>query len=178
MDTLPTVSATTGALSVCMSYFDTLSNSTPGGAWSSSDATVATVGPSGIVTGVGVGSCIISYTVVNVCGSTSSVITMTVTSACSQGFSAQLAEDHISIYPNPNDGNFLIQYSTINMNEDDILSIEVLNLLGQTVYSGSIDLRGAASQKINLGNTVSDGCYIVMIRGIETFFVNRITVKN
>lgn len=62
---LPTVSATTGATSVCVGSTTTFSNSTAGGVWSSSATGIATVGTNGVVTGVSVGTTEIIYTVTN-----------------------------------------------------------------------------------------------------------------
>jgi uncharacterized protein YjdB len=61
----PTVAAITGTLSVCDDATTTLSNITASGVWSSSAPAIATVGTSGIVTGVSAGNATISYTVTN-----------------------------------------------------------------------------------------------------------------
>jgi hypothetical protein len=62
---LPTVAAITGTTSLCASATTQLSNNTTGGTWSSSNASVATVDASGLVTAISGGSAIISYTVTN-----------------------------------------------------------------------------------------------------------------
>eukprot|EP01041_Mallomonas_annulata_P012565 gene12565-26459_t len=66
----PAVSVGTvgGSSSVCAGSNITLTNSTLGGAWSSSNTAAATVGTTGIVTGVAEGNTTISYTVTNSCG--------------------------------------------------------------------------------------------------------------
>ena len=66
----PYAGAISGAAIACMSAVDVLSDAAPGGTWSSSDAGVATVGPTGTVTGVSTGSVTISYSVSNSCGPT------------------------------------------------------------------------------------------------------------
>ncbi len=59
----PTPAAISGASFVCVGQTTTLSNATSGGSWSSSNATLATVGAgTGIVTGVAVGTPFITYT--------------------------------------------------------------------------------------------------------------------
>ncbi len=54
-------SAITGTFSVCQGLTTTLTESVSGGAWSSSDITTASVGTSGVVTGVAAGTATISY---------------------------------------------------------------------------------------------------------------------
>ncbi len=68
----------TGASSVCAGLSITLGNATSGGVWASSAAGIATVGSTGITTGVAAGIAIISYTVTNSCGSISATKTITV----------------------------------------------------------------------------------------------------
>jgi uncharacterized protein YjdB len=57
-----------GTLEICQSFTSSLSNAVPGGIWSSGNLSVATVGTSGIVTGVAGGVATISYALSNVCG--------------------------------------------------------------------------------------------------------------
>ena len=67
-----------GTASVCESSTRTLSDSTSGGHWSSSNTAIATVGSStGVVTGVSGGTCTITYTV----GSSFTTISFTVNTA-------------------------------------------------------------------------------------------------
>lgn len=54
--------ATTGTNSVCVSSSTTLSNASTGGTWSSSNSAIASVGSTGVVSGVAVGTANISYT--------------------------------------------------------------------------------------------------------------------
>ena len=58
-----------GADRVCYGQSISLTDATPGGTWSSSNITKATVGSAGLVTGVGVGSATISYTLAAGCSS-------------------------------------------------------------------------------------------------------------
>ncbi len=75
------VSSISGPSSVCNGSTITLSDSTAGGVWSSLNAAVATVGSTGIVTGLGLGTTTISYTVTNACGTLSATKTITVTAS-------------------------------------------------------------------------------------------------
>ncbi|MES2703249.1 MAG: Ig-like domain-containing protein [Bacteroidota bacterium] len=58
------IAAITGTKSTCVASTTTLANATPGGAWTSSDAGVATIGSAnGVVTGVSDGTTTITYTI-------------------------------------------------------------------------------------------------------------------
>ena len=65
----PGAGTITGGNVACMGAALNLTNSVSGGAWSTSNASVATVDASGVVTIVGAGSATIYYTVTNSCGS-------------------------------------------------------------------------------------------------------------
>ncbi len=65
---LPTVSAITGASSVCAGATTTFVDTTAGGTWSTSDASIASVNTAGVVSGVAGGSATITYTVTNTYG--------------------------------------------------------------------------------------------------------------
>ncbi len=66
-----------GTTNVCVTSSITLVDSTPGGTWSSSASGIAVVS-GGIVTGVTTGSAVISYTVINSCGTAVATKTVTV----------------------------------------------------------------------------------------------------
>ena len=74
---LPAISAISGTASECVGAIATLTDGTAGGAWSSANPSVATVGTStGIVTGVAAGTTTINYTVTSIPGCTASVSVM------------------------------------------------------------------------------------------------------
>jgi glycine rich protein/type IX secretion system substrate protein len=83
----PVVAAIGGPISVTVGSTITLSDATSGGTWASSATSIATIGTSGIVSGVSTGTTTISYSVTNGCGTTSVTQTITVTSACIATFS-------------------------------------------------------------------------------------------
>jgi hypothetical protein len=79
ISSLPVVGAITGLPAVCPGGdTTTLSNTTPGGVWSSSDTSTATVSGAGLVTGMISGAVKINYTVTNSCGSTTVTYPVTV----------------------------------------------------------------------------------------------------
>ena len=80
---LPSVGTITGIAEFCVGTGTTLTDAATGGAWSSSNTAVATVGVSGAVLGVSGGTATISYTLTNACGSAhaSQIVTVDVLSA-------------------------------------------------------------------------------------------------
>ena len=74
----------TGDTSVCVGGTTTLTDTAPGGTWSSSNAH-ATVSSGGVVTGVSAGSATISYSVNNACGSSFTTQAITVSPAPNAG---------------------------------------------------------------------------------------------
>ncbi len=68
----------TGPTNLCVGNTITLTDALGGGTWSSSNPAVATVGSTGVVTGVTIGSTAISYTVTNGCGTIAATAWVTV----------------------------------------------------------------------------------------------------
>ncbi len=68
----------TGTNTLCTGATTTLADSTTGGSWLSSVPSVATVGSTGIVTGLVQGFTDITYSVTNICGTSNAVVTVTV----------------------------------------------------------------------------------------------------
>lgn len=68
VDTLPALASITGTTTLCSSTTTTLTETVPGGVWSSSNSTVGTVSTSGVVTGLFSGTDSIIYKVTNSCG--------------------------------------------------------------------------------------------------------------
>ena len=66
----PVVPAITGSLTVCSGAATTLSGAVAGGEWSVSNATLATVSTSGVVSGISAGNDTVYYVVSNACGTT------------------------------------------------------------------------------------------------------------
>lgn len=69
----------TGSDTVTVTSTTALSNATAGGIWSSGNTSIATIGSTGIVTGLAVGTVVISYTVTKTCGTAIATKLLTVT---------------------------------------------------------------------------------------------------
>lgn len=85
INNIPSIADISGTLSVCVGSNTTLTNSTSGGAWSSSALSIATVNSSGVVRGVSGGNSTISYSKSNSCGTGYAVAVVTVNSLPSAG---------------------------------------------------------------------------------------------
>lgn len=78
VNSIPYAGTISGLSSVCPGHTIALTDPATGGSWNSGATSVATVNTSGIVTGVGAGTSIVSYSVSGVCGTSSATITITV----------------------------------------------------------------------------------------------------
>ncbi|MEO8149680.1 MAG: T9SS type A sorting domain-containing protein [Bacteroidia bacterium] len=98
----------------------------------------------------------------NTCSKTSASKTVTIN--CKTGNEiAHQPEMQISIYPNPSDGPFTLNLSNEGI-EDGIADIELINMLGQNVYSNTAEFsNGELSKQIYLGNNSVKGLYLVRI---------------
>jgi len=77
----PSAGTITGTLSVCVGATTALGDGTIGGAWSSSNNSIASVGTTGATKGVAAGTATISYTVTNTCGTARATSIVTVNAA-------------------------------------------------------------------------------------------------
>lgn len=78
VDLMPFTGTLSGAAAFCAGTDITLTSPAMGGTWASSDVSVATVGTSGIATGVSQGTATITYTNTNSCGAASTTAVVTV----------------------------------------------------------------------------------------------------
>ena len=85
VETTPSAGTISGPGSLCTGSVITLTDGISGGTWNSASTTTATVDAGGNVTGVAVGSVLISYTVTNTCGSATTSTSITVNLTASAG---------------------------------------------------------------------------------------------
>jgi len=148
---LPYAGSISGLTSVCAGSSITLSESAPGGSWSSSNASVATVS-GGAVAGVAAGAVTISYSVTNSCGTRSATYTVTVVSTdlCNTMVNnANGNSSEINVYPNP-------ATATLSIDAPVKVNVRVLSIDGKVLIEQKdatiIDVTG-----------IADGMYLVMI---------------
>jgi len=160
---------TGGTAGMCASSSMTLANTTPfGGLWSSSNSSAATVNPAtGFVKGTGAGTTIISFTT-NV-GACIATRTLTV-NACRESVTGEApsvdelaaAVFDVRLFPNPNNGTFNLNGAIAAAGEE--LSIDVLNVAGQIIYTGKVKPeQGVINTNIALSNTLASGTYLLRL---------------
>ncbi len=87
----PSAGTITGVTNVCPGASTALGSTVAGGAWSTSDASVASISAAGVVTGVISGSVTITYTVTSACGTGTTTTVFTVTSPAAHGVISGIA---------------------------------------------------------------------------------------
>ena len=74
-----------------------------------------------------------------------------------------LSGSDVVLIPNPNNGNFTLK-GNLGTNSDDAVTIEVVNMLGQVVYTRNIIAgNGEINERIQL-NSVANGMYLLNLR--------------
>jgi uncharacterized protein YjdB len=157
--------AISGATTVLAGLQITLSNDIEGGAWASSNSSVATIeANTGIVTGVAGGNAVMSYTVNNGCGPVTGTYTVSVASSrYGNNIAANNAAVDFTVFPNPNKGEFTVKGVLAEAKDLDI-NVEVANVLGQVIYQQNMTAHnGIIEKKVILGNALSNGMYTLKL---------------
>jgi PKD repeat protein len=97
--------------------------------------------------------------------------------ACYQGTITDIAtvisENRISVYPNPNDGNFNL---SALLTQSSKLKVSVINMLGEVVYTTSYNNVMAGNFDINLSDR-SAGVYSVKVETDTETFIKQIVIS-
>ena len=75
------------------------------------------------------------------------------------------ADDNFSLYPNPNNGNFVLERTLEQLSGD--LAIKVTNMLGQVVYRKSLLSPGSRFKETFSIESLDDGLYVLRISGAD-----------
>jgi sugar lactone lactonase YvrE len=130
----PNAGTITGIDSVCPGTTRMLTDTTSGGTWTTDNATIATIGSTGILSALTAGSVTVSYTVTNACGSSTAVFALTVlaTAPCVITGVPYVAAigDAIQIAPNPASGTFELK---IISPVDEVVNVAITDILGHKV---------------------------------------------
>ena len=80
---------------------------------------------------------------------------------------------NFALYPNPNKGNFTVQFNSATTND---IEIGVYDIRGRSIFQKVFSNTGFFSQNIDL-NSVESGVYIVTVRDGDKKVVKKITVN-
>lgn len=166
----------TGTNNVCVGTTITLHNLTPSGTWASSTPTKATVNATtGVVTGVAIGTTTISYTATNTCGTGTTTKTVNVLAAgsCSTTGVAPIPNSQLaglSIYPNPNNGTFMLALNTGTIEE---AHVTVCNISGEKVKEFTINTNTPTQMQM----PHISGMYFVSVATSQGNYIGRLVIQ-
>ena len=122
------------------------------GIWSSSNTDVATVDGIGSVTGIAPGSANITHVFSYSDGEVGTTVTPVVVNS--------LPVD-VRVVPNPNNGTFTVK-GTIGTMQDEEVSLEVTDVLGQVIYKNKVTAHGGKiNETVVLSNVLANGMYML-----------------
>ena len=153
--------AISGPMTVGTGWSINLSISIDGGTWSSGSPSVATVDSStGVVTGITVGTAVISFT--NMCGTA----TYTVSVHSSVSVPDLNKSNTILVIPNPSNGEITVNGNLPELAIFENVTINIIGMTGIKVYSDVLPVNnGTINSRINLNNNIPNGIYIIELRG-------------
>jgi hypothetical protein len=146
---------------VCQYGNITLTDPDPGGTWTTSDYTVASIDPvTGVVTGNSVGSALMTYAIGD-CSNSAWVVV----NDCTGGKSINTANNkkslhaQLTIFPNPTQNTITISYPCQSTGQ---LEIKINNVAGQVVYTESVACtEGNNAQQVVDMSSFAAGVYFV-----------------
>lgn len=168
INTLPTVTGTASASTVCVDDADvTLTGAPAGGAWSGPGVTGANFDPS-----VGAGAQTLTYNFTDANGCSGSA-TVTVTVDACVGVAENTLAEGVNVYPNPNNGVFTL---AINANVGDVI-IEMVDMQGRVVYAANENnVQTGFTKQISL-ETQASGLYIIRVTSANEQHTLRVNVQ-
>jgi hypothetical protein len=169
-----------GVSSLCIGSSTTLTDAVPGGIWTSTPITVATIGStSGVVTGVSAGVVFVTYSI----GSCSVLKKISIIPCAGFAPERSLATTDLNgqttasfrLFPNPSSGSLSISW------EDQIVGNAVIALsdvTGREVKRLMISNSGTTgTQQIDLSE-LKDGIYLVTIKSESVHYNSKIFIQH
>ncbi len=95
---------------------------------------------------------------------------VTVTQDASTVLAGSLSMDDLHIYPNPNDGSFMLKPGPL---KDETLDIAILNMTGQVIHKRVCS--GAEQYRFDLNN-IPQGCYFIKVKYEASVIVLRLVI--
>ena len=162
----PTVTASASSMTPCADDANVILTGSPaGGSFTGTSVTGNQFDPS---IGAGTYAIIYNYTDVNGCSGADTV--SVVVSAC-VGIDEQFAFAGMTIYPNPNAGQFT--FTALDQDSKE-MTIEIVTVEGQVMMSDKhYNVQGNFTQEINL-NDFANGVYIMRVTTDGSVYTNRV----
>jgi Glycine rich protein/Secretion system C-terminal sorting domain/Bacterial Ig-like domain (group 2) len=83
----------------------------------------------------------------------------------------------VTVVPNPNKGEFTVK-GTLGSKNDEEVTLQVTNMLGQTVYTGKVMTRGGnINEHVKLSNTLANGMYLLNLRSGNALSVFHMVIE-
>ncbi len=156
----PNVYSITGNTSVCTGSTTTLSSSSSGGVWNSSNTSIATINASGLVTPVTAGTSLITYTVTSGGCSTTVSQTMTV-------YESQAAPTNVTATP-----SVITSGGNVNLNAT---ATEGNDISWYTLAAGGTSIGGSKSGSNLLVTPFTTTTYYAEAISNTSFYINSLT---
>jgi len=174
IDSLPVNAPISGPTVVDSSWTITLTDPNPGGVWTSSDTTIATVDPSaGIVTGVAPGTVTITYTITNAAGCSADT-TYQVLVASGTGVNSIVVNSAFHVFPNPSPGYLNIVWAN-QISGKGIVTIT--DVSGRTVYTSAITINNTTGATRLDISSLKTGIYMLSVTSEQGFYCSKLVVE-
>jgi subtilisin-like proprotein convertase family protein len=106
-------------------------------------------------------------------GDTGSITTFGLDFGCVSLANESFELDNLSVYPNPNRGNFTVKFNSTTQNK---VGITIHDMQGRRIFDNNFDNTGLFSQNIQLDNAQT-GVYLVTVRDGDRKEVKRIVIE-
>ncbi len=159
----------TGTTAFCVKSASTLSDATAGGTWSSSTTTIATVGSTGIVSGVAAGTATISYTHAGCMVATT--VTVNPCGTLIENGPAKGTTTELKIFPNPNSGVFTM--NLLSATADDEVHVVITNIIGTKVK----EFAATANKAFDIQLDPAAGIYLLSATTAHGRYVEKVIVR-
>ena len=81
---------------------------------------------------------------------------------------------NLSVYPNPNQGNFEISFHSVKVQE---INIEIVNMLGAIVYQEKLDVNEGNIQHSVDVNTLTAQSYLIILKNADGQIIKRLIIE-
>ncbi len=161
VDSLPRVAPIAGLTSVNRLFTITLTDTYPGGSWTSSDPAVASVNATtGVVYGVAIGTVNITYTVTSSQGCTGMAI-YAVTVVDASGVGTVGNRNQFKIAPNPTNGIVNLEWNDLSVNKGQIT---ISDVTGRTAISKQVEFTSGVGSSVIDMSALQAGIYLLTVK--------------